>query len=165
MNPLPPALHGLTAFNQFLNYRLTPQPNGKNKKEALGRGGYRVDPTNPDEWMTYAEAAATGKPLAFSFSERDPFFFLDIDNALSDSGWSSLATRLCGDLSGCAVEVSSSGKGLHIFGIGVPDGHSNRRDDLGLEFYTRDRFVALTGTNAVGNCLHPLGAVVAEVTP
>ena len=57
MTPLPPPLHGLTAFNQWLNYRLTPQPGGKMKKEAVGRGGYRVDPTDPAEWMSYEQAA------------------------------------------------------------------------------------------------------------
>ena len=101
---LPPALHGFTAFNQWLNYRLTPQPGGKMKKEAIGREGYRVDPTDPARWMSYAEAAATGLPLAFSFSESDPFFFLDIDGALGDDGqWSDLAKSLCEQLKGCAV--------------------------------------------------------------
>ena len=152
---LPPALHGFTAFNQWLNYRLTPQPGGKMKKEAVGRGGYRVDPTDPAEWMSYEEAALTGKPLAFSFSESDPFFFLDIDNALSDSGdWSVLARSLCDRLAGAAVEISSSGRGLHIFGVGSVGDHRNRQDALGLEFYTRGRFVALTG-----NMLSPDGSV------
>lgn len=168
---LPPALQGFTAFNQWLNYRLTPQPGGKMKKEAIGRGGYRVDPTDPAEWMSYEEAAATGKPLAFSFSESDPFFFLDIDNARTDTGWSSLVVALRDSLAGCAVEISSSGNGLHIFGVGsIPSGHTNRRDDLGLEFYTRGRFVALTGNMLTpdGSVFHAppeLPALVAEYFP
>ena len=168
---LPPALQGFTAFNQWLNYRLTPQANGKLKKEAVGREGYRVDPTDPARGMSYAEAAATGLPLAFSFSESDPFFFLDIDGALdADGTWSDTATSLCLRLAGCAVEVSSSGRGLHIFGVGAVSDHSNRRDDLGLEFYTRGRFVALTGNMLTpeGNVFHSppeLPAVVAEYFP
>ena len=168
---LPPALHGFTAFNQWLNYRLTPQPGGKMKKEAVGRGGYRVDPTDPAEWMSYEEAALTGKPLAFSFSESDPFFFLDIDSALSDSGdWSVLARSLCDRLAGAAVEISSSGRGLHIFGVGSVGDHRNRQDALGLEFYTRDRFVALTGNMLTpdGTVFHSppeLPALVAEYFP
>lgn len=169
MTPLPPPLHGLTAFNQFLNYKLVPQPGGKHRKIPIGRGGRAVSPVDPAEWMTYDEALATGQPLAFCFSENDPFFFLDIDGALNaDGSWSSLATAMCLRLAGCAVEVSSSGRGLHIFGVGAVSDHSNRRDDLGLEFYTRDRFVALTGTNAVGNCLHApadLQALVSEYFP
>ena len=170
---LPPALQGFTAFNQWLNYRLTPQANGKMKKEAIGREGYRVDPTDPARWMSYADAAATGLPLAFSFSESDPFFFLDIDNGLSDSGeWSPLAARMCETLAGAAIEVSSSGRGLHVFGVGGGPslGHSNRRDDLGLEFYTKGRFVALTGNMLTpdGSVFHSppeLPALVAEYFP
>jgi hypothetical protein len=169
MTPLPPPLHGLTAFNQFLNYKLVPQPGGKHRKIPIGKGGRAVSPVDPAEWMTYDEALATGMPLAFCFGPDDPFFFLDIDGALNADGtWSSLAVHMCSVLSGCAVEVSSSGRGLHIFGVGAPPVHSSRRDDLGLEFYTRDRFVALTGLNAVGNCLHApvdLQALVAEYFP
>ena len=168
---LPPALQGFTAFNQWLNYRLTPMPGGKLKKEAIGREGYRVDPTDPARWMSYAEAAATGLPLAFSFSENDPFFFLDIDNALlPDGGWSSTADLLRSRLAGCAVEVSSSGRGLHIFGVGSVADHCNRRDADGLEFYTRGRFVALTGNMLTpdGSVFHSppeLPALVAEYFP
>ena len=168
---LPPALQGFTAFNQWLNYRLTPQPGGKMKKEAIGREGYRVDPTDPARWMSYAEAAATGLPLAFSFSESDPFFFLDIDNAFNSDRWSDRALQLLSDLSGVAVEISSSGRGLHLFGAMVPGlDHSNRRDELGLEFYTKGRFVALTGNMLTpeGSVFHSppeLPALVAEYFP
>ena len=151
---LPPALQGFTAFNQWLNYRLTPQPSGKLKKEAVGRGGYRVDPTDPAEWMSYDEAAATGKPLAFSFSESDPFFFLDIDHAREpDGSWNSLARECLEAFPGCAVEVSSSGNGLHIFGVGnatVP--RSVQNDPVGFSLFTQARFAALTGAEATGNC-------------
>ncbi|WP_326999037.1 DUF3987 domain-containing protein [Comamonas testosteroni] len=166
---LPEPLHGLTGWKQFLNYELVPQPGGKHRKIPIGRGGRAVSPVDPAEWMTYDEALATGKPLAFCFGPDDPFFFLDIDGALNaDGSWSDLAVAMCNRLAGCAVEVSSSGRGLHIFGVGAVSDHSNRRDDLGLEFYTRARFVALTGTNAVGNCLHApadLQALVSEYFP
>lgn len=169
---LPPALHGFTAFNQWLNYRLTPQPGGKMKKEAVGRGGYRVDPTDPAEWMSYEEAAMTGKPLAFSFSESDPFFFLDIDGERQKDGtWSPLAQSLLDQLKGCAVEVSSSGQGLHIFGTvtSLPP-HSNHPSGSPLEFYTRARFVALTGDMLTpeGNVFYApaaLPAIVAQHFP
>lgn len=154
---LPPALQGFTAFNQWLNYRLTPQANGKMKKEAIGREGYRVDHTDPARWMSYAEAAATGLPLAFSFSESDPFFFLDIDHARGEDGsWNALARECLDAFPGCAVETSSSGNGLHIFGIGnatVPRRVQN--DPVGFSLFTEGRFAALTGTDAFGDCFHP----------
>ena len=169
--PLPSPLHGLTGWKQFLNYKLVPQSGGKHRKIPIGKGGRAVSPVDPAEWMTYDEALATGLPLAFCFSENDPFFFLDIDNALLDSGeWSHRAAELIRRLSGSAIEISSSGRGLHIFGLGSVGSHCNRRDDLGLEFYTRDRFVALTGNMLTpdGSVFHAppeLPALVAEYFP
>lgn len=164
---LPEPLHGLSGWKQFLNYKLVPstrQP-GKMDKMPTGRGGYAVSPVDPAEWMTYEEAASRSDKIAFCFTANDPFFFLDIDGALRDDGtWSPLATSLCGQLAGCAVEVSSSGRGLHIFGVGHPGEHGCKDVANGLEFYTEARFVALTGTSAVGNCLHaPDPAVLAAI--
>lgn len=165
---LPPAFNGLRAFNQWLNFRLTPQDDGKLKKEAVGRSGWRVDPTDPAEWMSYEQAAATGLPLAFSFTADDPFFFLDIDHALQDDGtWNALAAEMCATFAGCAVEVSSSGRGLHIFGIGATTLPRRIQDDaLGLALYTELRFAALTGTNCSGDVMRPAppGALDALVT-
>lgn len=40
------------------------------------------------------------------------------------------------------VEVSQSGEGLHVF-VAAPEGPASKRP--GVEFYSRDRFIALTG--------------------
>ena len=49
--------------------------------------------------------------------------------------------------------MSVSGRGLHIIGSGVCPPHSCEydKDDDEVQFFTRARFVALTGTNAVGD--------------
>lgn len=151
---LPPALHGFTAFNQWLNYRLVPSTRtpGKMDKHPIGRGGYRVKLTEPTEWMSYEEAASLSDKVAFVFSKSDPFFFLDIDGAKQpDGSWSPVAQTLLGQLKGCAVEVSSSGTGLHIFGVGHPGEHGCKDKSNSLEFYTEDRFVALTGHETSGS--------------
>ena len=151
---LPPALQGFTAFNQWLNYRLVPSTRtpGKMDKHPIGRGGYRVKLTEPAEWMTYEEAASLSDKVAFVFSKSDPFFFLDIDGAKQpDGSWSPVAQTLLGQLKGCAVEVSSSGTGLHIFGVGHPGEHGCKDKSNSLEFYTEDRFVALTGHETSGS--------------
>lgn len=153
-SPLPPALHGFTAFNQWLNYRLVPSTRtpGKMDKHPIGRGGYRVKLTEPAEWMSYEEAASLSDKVAFVFSKSDPFFFLDIDGAKqSDGSWSPVAQKLLGQLKGCAVEVSSSGTGLHIFGVGHPGEHGCKDKSNSLEFYTEDRFAALTGDQTSGS--------------
>ena len=59
--------------------------------------------------------------------------------------------QACEELAGCAVEVSSSGRGLHLFGTGFVPPHGSRNATLHTEFYTSKRFVALTGASAVGD--------------
>jgi primase-polymerase (primpol)-like protein len=91
--------------------------------------------------------------VAFVFTASDPFFFADIDHALTGGAWSPLALEVCQRLSGVAIEVSQSNTGLHL--IGKYDGprpeHACKNTALGLELYTADRFVALTGSGAVGD--------------
>jgi hypothetical protein len=151
---LPPALAPLAAYRRFVTYRLDPHPDepGKTvKKPTNWRDGKTCDAHNPTNQCSYAEAAATGRPVGFVIDEADGFWFLDIDNCLTPTGWSPLAVELCGRLAGAAVEVSQSGRGLHIIGRGSVGDHACRNIILGLELYTSGRFVALTGTNAVGD--------------
>jgi len=90
--------------------------------------------------------------VGFFFTVDDPFYFLDIDHCLqADKTWSPIALALMGALPGGAVEISASGDGLHIFGTGTTPEHSCKNIALGLELYTERRFVALTGTSAMGN--------------
>ena len=101
-----------------------------------------------------------GWGVGFVFTENDPLFFLDIDNCLVAGQWSPLAVSLSTTFAGCAIEVSQSGTGLHIFGSGKPPAHSCRNQALGLEFYTSGRFVALTGINAVGDVLYDASPIL-----
>ncbi|URG13006.1 hypothetical protein B2_13 [Stenotrophomonas phage B2] len=158
---LPPAFAALAGFRQFCLYKTVPDPAkpNKDKKFPCNYLGEVISAHDSQFWMQAHEAIewATyhGSPygVAFVFAETDPFFFLDIDSCLQPDGqWSELAQQMMQAFEGCAIEVSSSGTGLHIFGVAPPGlEHSCRRDDLGLEFYTTERFVALTGTNAVGD--------------
>jgi len=106
--------------------------------------------------MSYAMGAAVvaargdGWCLGFVFTKALDRWFLDIDGCLVDGQWSPLTVDLCTRLTGCAIEASISGTGLHIFGRGpIPD-HSCRNQALGLEFYSEGRFVAL-GHSAIGD--------------
>lgn len=175
MTPLEQALAGplaaLTAYPQFVLYALEPMANGKTRKFPIDPAtGRPADGQDPRNWMTAEQALADGRPVGFVFTEADPFFFLDIDNALqADNTWSPLAQSLCARLSGCAVEVSQSGRGLHVFGRTAPVEHGKRNHAEGLELYTSRRFVALTGTGAAGDAGHDatgaLAALVGEYFP
>lgn len=164
MLTLPEPLRAMASFAQFIVWEavwnaekekyekipLSPHTLQRFPKEA----NWQQDPT---AWATFDQALdaakVSGHNVGFLFTEEDPFFFVDVDGALgSDGQWSAFANELCYAFNGCAVEVSQSGTGLHIFGVGTaPANHRCRDDKLGLEFYTSGRFVALTGTNAIGD--------------
>lgn len=162
MQEFPQAFAAMAAYRQFIVYIKRPRPDQPGKVDKFPadfRTGKAINAHDPAYWTdaeTAMRAAITlgdAYGLAFVFTESDPFWFLDIDNCLSPDGsqWSELAQGLCGALAGCAVEVSQSGRGLHVFGSDrVPD-HACKNTALGLEFYHTGRFVALTGTGAVGD--------------
>lgn len=163
-------------FRQFLAYRLTPgkKPGKTDKKPVNIHTGWTCDHTDPAAWCSFDEAAAyvaAGKAdgVGFEFTDNDPFWFLDIDDALQGGQWSELSRQLLQRTAGAAYEVSQSGTGLHVFGSGpVPD-HGCKNVPLGLEFYHTGRFAALTGNHAGGDAAwrsdQAVGALVAEYFP
>ena len=163
MQSLPTSLGALAPWRQFIVYQVVPNPHkpGKLDKFPCDRRGYKANAHDPANWSdadaAIADAARLGPSygVGFVFTAADPFWFLDIDGALSTQNeWSELAVQLCTVFAGCAVEVSASGKGLHVIGRGSVSTHGCKNTALGLEFYDRERFVALTGTSAVGDAAH-----------
>lgn len=163
---LPDALAPFAAYRQFILYRRDWNPT-KNKYDKLpidhrtgrmppnGTGGAHWREMWTDAQTAIEACARYGDAygLAFVFCEDDPFWFFDLDKCLlpDRSGWSPLACQMVAAFPGAAIEVSTSGDGLHIFGTGTVPPHGCRNTPLGLEFYTTGRFVALTGTNATGD--------------
>lgn len=121
---------------------------------------------DPAAWTTYDAAqflVSTLGPrygVGFLFTPHDGFFFLDIDDCLvqgpngTATGWSQTALDVLARLPGAAVEVSQSGKGLHVFGSyrGLPPAHGCKNIPLGLELYTESRFALVTDDRTVGDC-------------
>lgn len=154
MQVLPPGLQALTRCPQFINYKLVPKPNGKTDKVPVNIFGGEIDAHTPSNWLSYDEAAASQSPVGFVFTENDPFFFLDIDDCLTpENQWSDDAKYLMGVMSGAAVEISQSRRGLHIFGCyaSLPS-HSCESKTMGASLFTKSRFVALTSDSVVGSC-------------
>lgn len=166
MQQLPEALAPLAGWPQFIGYRLEwdPVKNKMQKKPLHCHTGRVHSPTDPTAWGSFEQAAACpgAHGVGFVLTEQDPFWFLDIDHAWDGQQWSALSVQLCDALRGCAVEVSQSGAALHVIGTGAVPPHSCDRDGLDIQFYTRDRFVALTGTHASGDVMHDPGAPVLE---
>jgi len=168
MNVLPGALAALAASDQFVTWFAYPHKDpakaaaGKmDKIPCLWHSGAPIDAHNPANWTDAGTALAThhladrghGSGVGFVFTENDPFFCHDIDGAYDGNTWSDLANAQVARFAGAAVEVSHSGRGLHIIGriTGPPPPHSTKNIQLNTELYFARRFIALTGTHATGD--------------
>jgi hypothetical protein len=145
-------------FRQFILWKPVQRVN-KVDKVPVNISGHNIDPHDTSHHLTADEvlhhATTTGFGIGFTFTKHDPFFFLDIDHALKlDNTWNEIATGFCTMFQGCFIELSYSGTGLHVFGSGVYKPHGCKNKSIDCEFYTENRFVALTGTNATGDASH-----------
>lgn len=162
MDFLPEAFSALTEFKQFIIYKIVSSKKrvGKTDKFPIDyRTQVIANAHNPEIWLEGKNAVEIAKyfgsdyGVGFVFTENDPFWFLDIDECLSESKteWSALALSLINAFPGALIEVSNSKRGLHIIGSGKAPEHHCKNISLNLEFYTAGRFVALTGINASGS--------------
>lgn len=177
MEVLPAALAAMADYRQFIVCLFVPnlsRPGKTDKFPVDWRTGTVASAHDSAIWLTHdearVEALARGPDhgVGFVLTAAAGFWFLDIDNCLTPAGtWSPLALDLCQRLSGAAVEVSHSGRGLHIFGRGDVPEHGCKNTALGLELYHDGRFVAL-GRDAVGDAGHTtpgLSMVIAQYFP
>lgn len=161
----------LAAYRQFVVY--IPQPSrtrpGKTDKYPVHpvTGAWPVNAHDRTIWLDAPTAIATaatlgaGYGVGFVFTESDPFWFLDLDNALlPDNTWSPIAQQLLTVFAGAAVEISQSGRGIHIIGSGTAPAHGCKNATFDLEFYTEARFVALTGVQAQGDASRDYTAIL-----
>ena len=149
----------LERYPQFIIWEAIPLENGDVKKVPVHQITRRAhDAHDPAIWMPATDAnaiaAVWGKPygVGFTFTAEDPFFFIDIDNcAVTGGQWSPFATEMCAIFPGAAVEVSQSGRGIHIIGTGrAPAPRRIKAGDL-FDLYTERRFVALSGRPVYGD--------------
>lgn len=182
MDALPGAFAPMAAREQFVTWYALPsqtKPGKYDKIPCHWATGVACDAQAPANWTNAACALAMapqrnrgyGSGAGFVFTAADPFFFLDIDGALqADGTWSPRAIELVHRFAGAAVEVSHSGRGLHVFGSYASLApHGTRYTPEHLELYTSGRFVALTGTGAYGDaghdCTEILAATAAQFFP
>lgn len=172
MTVLPPALSAMAAYTQFIIWT-TVDRGGKVIKLPVdyrtgtlcAKGSGVTDPAIYTTAQNACDIAALLGPnygVGFVFTENDPFFFVDIDKCLNPDGatWSDISVQLYNLLPGAAIEISQSGKGLHIIGSGICPAHACKNIPLGLELYTENRFVALTGISAQGDAGKDFSAVL-----
>jgi hypothetical protein len=164
MQQLPAPLAAMASYRQFLVCQLVPDQEhpGKTFKYPLNVWtGQRHDAHDPAIWLDanqaceIATAWGAGYCVGFTFTEQDPFFFVDVDNCLDQATgqWTPIVAELSAALPGAACEISQSGRGLHFFGTGTAPADRRKKDYTNklFDLYTEKRFVALTGTSIVGN--------------
>lgn len=165
MQQLPEALAPMANYAQFVLCRFVKdEKTGKTNKipynphtcGPFDKGeNWQADPTKwgpASSVLPLAASLGEGWGVGFLFTDNDPFFFVDLDHCIDAEQWSQVAAHVMGLLPGAAVERSHSQEGAHIFGVysGMPE-HRCKNKPLGLEFYHRGRFVALTGDVLGGN--------------
>ena len=122
------------------------------------------DPAIHTDRVTAERAAArAGAPYGIAVVINPPYWFIDLDEVWTGKAWSPATTDLCAALAGAYVEVSLSGRGIHIIGRGAVPPHSIKNPSHQADLYSQLRFCALTGTHARGDMECDLTAAIGQV--
>ena len=79
--------------------------------------------------------------MSFVLSKDDPFLCIDLDNVSCD-----MREKFCRNFQDTYIEISQSGKGLHIFAKGeIADNFNNQIEKV--EMYQNNRCIAMTGNS------------------
>ncbi len=106
--------------------------------------GKANDWNHPKRWIDFNEAKTKNKPLGFVLVEEDRIICIDLDHAIQDGKLTPMAKEVVENFAGTYMEVSQSGKGIHIFAQGtIPD--NLNLSSRGIEIYKKNRYIALTG--------------------
>ncbi|WP_420836681.1 hypothetical protein, partial [Arthrobacter agilis] len=119
---------------------------------ADGRAAARIN--DPATWSDYATATASSVGVGLGFVLGDGLACIDLDHCLVDGVPTPAAQAMLDRYPSAWVEVSPSGDGLHIWGTASPQpGRRTINDGLSIEFYSRDRYMTVTGATYRGGGL------------
>lgn len=130
---------------RFINWRLE-QRDGKAAKVPFDPATRKtINPLEPANWKSKAEAQATGHFIGEVLTADEPYAVIDIDNCYDPETqeWDARAQRAFQLFQGCPWKLSQSERGVHIkvrVDKAVTAALRNRAD--GFEFYDRKRFIA-----------------------
>lgn len=112
-------------------------------KRPITVTGAPASSTNSATWATFA-AVQRGAGDGFGVMLGDGLACYDLDHCLTNGHLTSSPQQaeVLSRVTPIYVEVSMSGDGLHLF-VSAPEGPGTKRD--GVEFYSRARFIAVTG--------------------
>ena len=157
MSPQEP---GTPAGRPYVVYRLVAREGGKADKLPLSPDTLQpADAQSPTSWLdrpaaeALAAALGDGYGVGIVITADSGLWALDLDNAWDGSAWAPWVEPLVAAFPGAYVEVSVSGRGLHIMGsyVGPRPLHGTRCSEIRGELYTGGRFIALGQPGATGS--------------
>jgi len=112
-------------------------------KRPVTPDGRPASVTDPGTWSTYDAARRSRVGDGLGYVLGDGIACLDLDNCLDERGRpNALARAVLARVPDAYVEISPSGRGLHIWGR-APEAPGRRRD--GIEAYSAGRYITVTG--------------------
>lgn len=129
-------------------------------KRPITVNGKSASSTDPRTWSSYAAVTAPGAAGdGFGVMCGRGVACIDIDRGLrADGSLTNTARRILDACPGAWVERSVSGRGLHVFGAALE--RAGRKltapDGVGVEIYTRSRFIRVTADTYRPGDLVPL---------
>ena len=102
---------------------------------------------DPNTWTDHeaVKGSTIGAGMGFVLN-GDGLACIDLDHCLIDGKPTEAAQRLLDRFPTAWVEVSPSGTGLHVWGSAkAQPGRRTVIDGLNVEFYTRERYLTVTG--------------------
>lgn len=151
INSLPRELKDL---KQWVCYILKPRKNGKMGKPPVSPiTGLPISWDDPKNFLTFTQAVkhlAANKPrnlagIGIVFTGAEPFSGVDIDSCIDQAGTITPQAQEIISRLDSYTEVSPSGKGIRIIGIGkLPEGDQGGKSG-DYEAYSAGRFLTITG--------------------
>ncbi len=153
----------LADLDQWIVWRYEQRNGGKPTKVPYQISGSHASSTDPQTWCSWGEALKAWQQhprrwsgIGFVFSPGDPFFGIDLDQCLDDTGelkpW---AQPIIGQFSDSYAEISPSGLGIKIWGKGsmLRGGAAFPMGDGRVEIYDHARYFTVTGDHWAGQML------------
>ena len=113
-------------------------------KRPITPDGRAASSTDPATWSTYRAAARSKVGDGIGFVLGAGIACLDIDHCLDSQGRPDARARaILARVPDAYVEVSPSGRGLHVWGT-APEQPGRRHEDY--EVYSVGRYITVTGT-------------------
>ena len=150
----------LTALPNWVCWRMEPDKRtGRATKVPYNPAtGYKASSSDPQTWGTLAQALDgmarfmfTG--MGFVFTEEIGYVGIDIDGCLDDSGQPNKVTAaILAKVPPTYIEITPSGRGLHIFLRGALSKGGMKSAKNGVEMYAKARYFTMTG-NKYSSCV------------